>query len=193
MPKWVMLNLPTTLTVARIATIPLFIAAFYWHHPLGHLLAAFIFAAAAATDWLDGYLARSWSQSTSLGAFLDPVADKLLVATALVLIVSHLHSIWTAFPATIIIGREIAVSALREWMAILGRRVKVRVAKIAKVKTGTQMIALTILIAYQPSYPLNLLHLGTALLTVSAVLTLWSMAHYLKAAWPDLTLAQEKQ
>src|SRR5690554_1180019 len=119
------MNLPNILTLSRIFMIPLMVACFYWLGESGRVLAAVLFSIAAVTDWFDGYLARKLDQSTSLGAFLDPVADKLIVAVALVLLVEHYNSIWISIPASIIICREILVSALREWMAELGKRANV--------------------------------------------------------------------
>lgn len=188
--KW---NTPNILTLIRIISIPIFVLVFYlpmnWSHPLS----AIIFALACFTDWLDGYLARNWQQITPFGAFLDPVADKLIVAVALVLIVGERSVPYLAIPAAIIVGREIVVSALREWMSELGKRTSVAVSKIGKVKTGLQMAALIMLLAYIPGSSKILLVLGALSLYVAAVLTLWSMVIYLQTAWPDLTFSAEKE
>lgn len=163
--------------------------------------AAIIFGLASITDWLDGYLARTFQVSTRLGAFLDPVADKLMVSIALVLIVgesqfqyvSAPNAILTipaaalAIPAAIIVSREIVVSALREWMAELGKRTSVAVSWLGKVKTCVQMLALIVLLVCGPTTHAGIIFIGYALLYVAAVLTIWSMTIYLKAAWPDLS------
>lgn len=179
------MNIPLMLTLLRILAIPV-IALFYllpfsWAHPVAGIL----FALSAFTDWLDGYLARSLSQTTQLGAFLDPVADKLLVAVSLVMVLSAHLIPYLGVAAAIIIGREIAISALREWMSGIGKRAGVAVTQVAKFKTAIQMIALTMLIWYHPGSFEWLLWLGPLLLYVAAVLTMWSMCIYLKAAWPD--------
>lgn len=193
-------NLPNILTLIRIAVIPFLVFVFYLPVPWGHLAAAIIFALASFTDWLDGYLARSLKQSTKLGAFLDPVADKLMVSIALVLIVGEpqfqfitlptgVYSIPIAvitIPAAIIVSREIVVSALREWMAELGKRTSIAVSHLGKVKTTLQMIALIILLYCNPKTNAFITIIGYVLLYVAAVLTIWSMVLYLKAAWPEL-------
>lgn len=186
-----MLNIPTLLTLGRIFAIPLFVLVYYLPYFWGHLAAALLFTFAGVTDWLDGYLARNLKQTTAFGAFLDPVADKLMVAVALVLVVGEVGLPILAIPAAIIVGREIIISALREWMAELGKRTSVAVNLIGKVKTLIQMIALILLLLYQPG-DLDVLVTGTILLYISAILTLWSMVMYLKAAWPDLTSPQER-
>ena len=145
---------------------------------------------AAATDWLDGYLARRLQQSTPFGAFLDPVADKLMVAVALVLLVQVHANLWLTLPAAVIIGREIVVSALREWMAEMGARAHVAVSNLGKWKTAAQMLALVILLANPPALTAWVV-LGYALLLIAAGLTLWSMVHYLRAAWPHLREGSE--
>lgn len=189
------MNIPITITFLRIAAIPFFVLCFYLPYQSGHTVAALIFGLAAFTDWLDGYLARSLAQMTKFGAFLDPVADKLLVVTALILVVGEVYyqynAKFLAIPAAIIVCREITICALREWMAQMGRKVTLSVIWVAKMKTTAQMLALLLLIAYKPYYPKYLLHVGCVLLYVAAVLTLWSMWSYLKAAWPDLALTVE--
>ena len=180
------LNLPNSLTLLRIALIPVFVVLFYlpgdWTHPA----CALIFTLAAVTDWLDGYLARRLNQMSAFGAFLDPVADKLMVAVALVLLVQSEPTIWMAIPAAIIVGREIAISALREWMAELGKRATIAVSIIGKFKTTAQMVAVILLLYRQPIGVFPVHAVGMALLLVAAALTLWSMLVYLQAAWPIL-------
>lgn len=179
-------NIPNLLTLLRIALIPVLIGVFYVDCPLCNLISAAVFALAAITDWLDGYLARRLEQSSPFGAFLDPVADKLMVATALVLLVEANPSPLLAVPAIIIIGREITISALREWMAELGARAKVAVSVVGKFKTTLQMIAILLLIYREPLLGLPVFEIGFLLLYIAAILTLWSMFVYLKAAWPSL-------
>ncbi|WP_430462528.1 CDP-diacylglycerol--glycerol-3-phosphate 3-phosphatidyltransferase [Thalassolituus sp. LLYu03] len=178
------MNLPNILTLSRIVMIPLMLVSFYWFGAQGKQIAAVLFALAAITDWFDGYLARKWNQTTPLGAFLDPVADKLIVAVALVLLAEYYASMWLTIPAAIIVGREIVISALREWMAELGKRANIAVSYVGKVKTTAQMGAITVLLgAGQHDW---LIEIGYAGLYVAAVLTIWSMTVYLRAAWPDL-------
>jgi CDP-diacylglycerol--glycerol-3-phosphate 3-phosphatidyltransferase len=185
------MNIPNLLTVLRVLLIPIFLLLFYLPFSWSYLAASAVFAVAAATDWLDGYLARKWEQSTPFGAFLDPVADKLMVAVALVVLVEEHHTIWLTVPAAIIIGREIVISALREWMAELGARAHVAVSNLGKWKTAAQMLALVILLASPPSETLRVIT-GFGLLIVAAALTLWSMVHYLIAAWPHLNPNKDK-
>ena len=180
------MNLPTTITFARILLIPLFAMLYLHPHPATYLASASTFAVAAATDWLDGYLARSRGQTTPFGAFLDPVADKLIVATALVLLVAHHGNFWVTLPALVIISRELVVSALREWMAGMRESVRVAVSALGKVKTAFQMVAITLLLALSPSGESNGIIVGCVLLSAAAALALWSMIEYLKAAWPTL-------
>jgi len=187
------LNIPTLLTVLRIVVIPFVIIAYFLPFAWAHWVAMGLFIAAALTDWLDGYLARSLAQSTPLGAFLDPVADKLLVAVVLVMLSSQLQVALLFIPASIIVCREIAISALREWMAEIGKRKHVAVNHIAKVKTAFQMTAISFLLGYHEGMAIILLWIGVALLYVAMLLTLWSMMIYLRAAWPDLTLARERE
>ncbi len=179
------MNLPNYLTVMRIALIPVFVLFFYIPFDWGDLAAGFIFFIACVTDALDGYLARSWEQTSKLGAFLDPVADKLIVSTALVLLVGERNIPFIAIPAAIIVGRELIISALREWMAEMGQRTSIAVSVMGKVKTIIQMFALGLLIAFRPENSwLGIV--GYLLLYVAALLTMWSMVIYLKVAWPDL-------
>ncbi|MDR6237021.1 CDP-diacylglycerol--glycerol-3-phosphate 3-phosphatidyltransferase [Pseudomonas oryzihabitans] len=186
------MNIPNLLTVLRVFLIPLFVVLFYLPVHWSYWTASTIFAIACATDWLDGYLARRLGQSTPFGAFLDPVADKLIVAVALVLLVQEHASAWLTLPAVIIVGREIVVSALREWMAELGARAQVAVSNLGKWKTAAQMLALVILLANPPQLTFWVIA-GYALLIVAAALTLWSMCTYLMAAWPHLMSAEKKK
>ena len=187
-----MTNIPNLLTFFRILLIPVFVILFYVPYQWSYLAAALVFILAAATDWFDGYLARRWEQSTPFGAFLDPVADKLMVAVALVLLVQEHGNLWLTLPAAVIIGREIVVSALREWMAELGARAQVAVSNMGKWKTAAQMLALVILLANPSDFSFWVL-VGYALLLVAAGLTLWSMLQYLRAAWPHLKIDNEKK
>jgi CDP-diacylglycerol--glycerol-3-phosphate 3-phosphatidyltransferase len=180
-------QLPNVLTVGRIIAVPLFVALFYWtSNPWADPLAAFVFIVAAITDWVDGYLARRLGVTTPLGAFLDPVADKLIVATALVLLVSKDPHWVIVISAMIIVGREITVSALREWMAQLGARAKVAVSWLGKWKTIVQMVGLSFMVYRNDLFGLPIYQMGKVLLVAAAVLTLWSMVSYLRAAWPEL-------
>ncbi|MCP5155150.1 MAG: CDP-diacylglycerol--glycerol-3-phosphate 3-phosphatidyltransferase [Ectothiorhodospiraceae bacterium] len=179
-----MVNLPNTLTLARICLVPVLITVHYLPYPWAGAAAATIFVVAALTDWLDGWLARRLDQTSRFGAFLDPVADKIMVAAALVLLVQADPRAALALPAVIIIGREIAVSALRELMAELGQRAKVAVATVGKVKTAAQMTAIALMLYHDPIAGLPVYRAGFLLLQVAAVLTLWSMLVYLRAAWP---------
>jgi len=178
------MNLPNILTLSRIIMIPVFVIIFYLPLQWSYFVSAAIFALAAGTDWLDGYLARRLDQTTPFGAFLDPVADKLMVAVALTVLIEAHSSVILTIPAMVIIGREIVISALREWMAEIGSRASVAVSYIGKVKTTAQMVSITLLLAYPVGETWT--WLGLALLYIAAVLTLWSMVLYLKAAWPDL-------
>jgi CDP-diacylglycerol--glycerol-3-phosphate 3-phosphatidyltransferase len=188
------LNIPNLLTLLRILLIPFFFVVYLIDADWSNQLATFIFVVAALTDWLDGYLARRLNQYTTFGAFLDPVADKLIVATALVLLATDEKvlnlvlsvPLFTASVA-IIIGREIAISALREWMAELGKRASVAVSYIGKVKTALQLTAISLLIYQEPLRGIPIFKLGEILLFIAAALTLYSMVVYLKAAWPVLT------
>nr|WP_256478881.1 CDP-diacylglycerol--glycerol-3-phosphate 3-phosphatidyltransferase [Legionella sp. 27cVA30] len=181
-----MTSLPNLLTLMRILLIPVFIIVFYLPFHWAHAAAAIIFATASFTDWLDGYLARKLKQMSLFGAFLDPVADKLSVATSLLLLVGAKDINYITIPAIIIVGREIVISALREWMAEIGSRASVAVSYIGKVKTVLQMIALVLLLAFHPAYSWWGI-LGFILLYLSAILTIWSMVIYLMIAWPLLT------
>jgi CDP-diacylglycerol--glycerol-3-phosphate 3-phosphatidyltransferase len=184
------LNIPNYLTLLRIVLIPVFVLVFYLPVPWSHAASAGIFALAAVTDWLDGYLARRLGQMSAFGAFLDPVADKLMVVVALVLLVQANPSPWFAIPAAVIVGREIAISGLREWMAEIGKRRRVAVSISGKFKTIAQMVALILLLYREPLLGLPTASIGFVLLYAAAILTLLSMVVYLRAAWPMLTAAQ---
>ena len=186
------INLPTWLTLFRVALLPVMVLVFYWQFPGHNITAAVVFLLAAITDWLDGYLARRLNLTSAFGAFLDPVADKLMVAVTLFLLVESHRGGWAgvlmAVTAAVIVGREISVSALREWMAEIGMRAAVKVAFVGKLKTVMQMIALVVLIVQheKSAEALRLYHIGEALLVVAGVLTIWSGLYYLRAAWPML-------
>lgn len=178
------INIPNALTIMRILLIPVLMVVFYVPFENHLIVAAGIFALAAITDWIDGYLARRLGQVTAFGAFLDPVADKLMVSIALVLLVERHDTLLFTLAACVIIGREIVISALREWMAELGKRTSVAVSYVGKVKTAFQMIAIVGLLAIDPNTDENwLLALCYLMLYAAAVLTLWSMFIYLRAAW----------
>ena len=185
-----MLNLPNILTFVRILAIPFFVVVFYLPYHWGHLAAAILFSLACLTDWLDGYLARSLKQLTRFGAFLDPVADKMMVSIALIMIVAErqfqfLPAYFITIPAAIIVSREIIVSALREWMAEIGKTKSVVVSGLGKIKTAVQMLALIVLIYCGPSTSAIITVSGFLLLYIAAILTVWSMMIYLKVAWPE--------
>lgn len=179
-------TVPNILTWIRIAAIPLVILAFYAPYHWSNVAACVVFAAAGITDTLDGYLARKLGQITRLGAFLDPVADKLIVAAALVLLVTRDTRPLVVLMAIVIIGREIAISALREWMAGLGQRRKVAVSLLGKYKTIFQIVGLSMMFYRSNLGPLQIYNIGLYLTVLAAVLTLVSMVSYLRAAWPDL-------
>jgi CDP-diacylglycerol--glycerol-3-phosphate 3-phosphatidyltransferase len=177
-------NVPNILTLIRIGAIPLLMGVFLIPGWAGYVTSAVVFVLAAITDWVDGYWARRYEQTSAFGAFLDPVADKLMVATALVLLTADERA--PAILTVIIIGREITISALREWMAEIGKRAAVAVSWMGKVKTAAQMVAIVLLLLHAPVYGLDAHFWGTVLLTVAAILTLWSMILYLRAALPML-------
>ena len=183
------LNFPILLTWLRVALIPLVVGVFYvpdtWLNPYQKGLAAtLIFIVAAVTDWFDGFLARRWNQTSSFGAFLDPVADKLMVAGALLVLVRFRHV--DAVIAFVIIGREITISALREWMAQIGASKSVAVSSLGKIKTTAQMLAIPMLLypAFHVFNGIDSTEIGAWLLLIAAVLTVWSMFYYLRKAWP---------
>jgi CDP-diacylglycerol--glycerol-3-phosphate 3-phosphatidyltransferase len=184
------------LTVARIIMIPLVVVLFYMPQPWAKAATGWVFILAAVTDSLDGYLARKLGQTSALGAFLDPVADKLMVAVALILLVSYDPPLLELFvfdprvvitlTATVIVGREITISALREWMAEVGARAKVAVSSIGKIKTIVQMTGLSMMLFREDVWFIPAFEMGFYCLVAAAALTLWSMIVYLRAAWPDL-------
>ena len=186
------INLPTWLTLFRVALLPVMVLVFYLPFHGHNITAAIVFALAGITDWLDGYLARRLNMTSKFGAFLDPVADKLMVAVTLFMLVASHRGDWSgivmAITSAIIVGREISISALREWMAEIGMRATVRVAFIGKLKTVMQMVALVVLILQheKEAEALRLYHIGEGLLVLAGVLTIWSGLHYLRAAWPSL-------
>ena len=179
-------NVPNTLTWLRIAAIPLIVLLFYMPYPWSDPAAALLFAAAGITDSLDGYFARRLQQTSRLGAFLDPVADKLIVATALVLLVSKDPRWLIVLTAAVIIGREITISALREWMAEIGARRKVAVSQLGKYKTILQIVGLSMMLYRLRLFDLPTYRIGVVLTEVAAAATLLSMVMYLRAAWPEL-------
>lgn len=190
-------NAPNALTLARLALIPLFIVAYYLPYSWSNAVATILFVVAALTDWLDGYLARRLQQSSPFGAFLDPVVDKLIVVAALVMLAADplvaagvFDPRLFAIVVLVIIGREIAVSALREWMAEYGKRSRVAVSYIGKIKTTAQMLAIPFLLWREPLAGLPTLRTGEILLYIAAGLTLWSMLVYIRMAWVDLVRPQ---
>ena len=180
------LTLPTTITLFRIALIPLFVVVFYLPFSWANVAATVIFALASISDWVDGYLARSMQLESSFGAFLDPVADKLMVVVIIVLLVQANPSVYVALPSVIIVAREISISALREWMAQIGSSATVKVSFIGKTKTVAQMFALGFMIFSEPFLGLPIFDIGLAIYYLAALLTIISMVIYLRAAWPGL-------
>lgn len=181
------MNLPNVITVTRILLIPVFIVLYMLQKDWSIFAASVLFALAAITDWLDGYLARRLDQTTPFGAFLDPVADKLIVVAALIILVAYHNNPWLTLPSLIIVGREIVISALREWMAEVNDSVAVAVSYLGKIKTTLQMIALTLLLSQPVGNDSSALQIGYILLYLAAVMTLWSMWQYLQAAWSSLS------
>ena len=182
------MNIPNAITTFRIVLIPVFIAAFYLPYTWASALATFIFWFAAITDWLDGYLARKLNQQSSIGAFIDPLADKLMVISALLIILAkHPENNWLLLSSLIIISREIFISSLREWMSNMGKSEDVAVSFFGKVKTVAQMSALLFLIYEHDIFGLPTYTFGVGLLVWSAILTLVSMAAYIKSAWLTLS------
>ena len=184
-----MLNIPNLLTLFRLILIPVFVVLFYLPFEWSNVWAAAVFVIAAVTDWFDGYLARRLKQTTPFGAFLDPVADKIMVSSALVLIVEHYNIPLVTIPALVMIGREILISALREWMAELGKRSSVAVGWMGKWKTTIQMMALTGLIWQHNSW---MYWAAMVLLYLAVLLTFSSMMQYVMAAWGDLTASGQQ-
>lgn len=186
-----MFNIANQITFLRIVLIPLFVLVYYSGWEWRFLLAAALFGAAGITDWLDGHVARKYNLSTRFGAFLDPVADKLMVAVALSVLIEIHSDVWFTLPACVIICREIVISALREWMAEIGARAHVKVSSLGKIKTTMQIIAIVVVLVFPPistyKFVLIMNKVGYIALYAAAVLTLWSMIVYLKAAWPSLS------
>lgn len=180
------MNWPNLITFARILLVPVFGLVYLVHDTWTYLAASALFSLAALTDWLDGYLARRLGQETRFGAFLDPVADKIIVITAILLLVGHHGTPLLTIPGIIIVGRELVITALREWMAEINRRGLVEVGWLGKVKTTLQMIAVIVLLANAPEPRDNWVWLGYGLMFIAAAMTLWSMVIYLRAAWPIL-------
>jgi len=182
------LTIPNIITLLRIVLIPIFVFAFFLpEFSWKHVLLTVLFFIAGISDWIDGYLARKLEQQSAFGAFLDPVADKLMVAIAMILLVSAHPGIWMAIPAIVIIGRELAISALREWMANLGDNNTVRVSWAGKIKTFAQLWAIGFILYEKDIGSFSPLFFGYILLYIATILTLWSMLVYLHAAWPVLT------
>ena len=179
-------NLPNTLTWLRIGAIPLIVLLFFMPYHWSDPAAGLLFAAAGITDSLDGYFARRLGQTSRLGAFLDPVADKLVVAVALVLLISKDTRALIVLTAAVIIGREITISALREWMAEIGARRKVAVSQLGKIKTILQIVGLSMMLYRMPIVGLPIYRIGVVLTELAAAATLVSMVAYLRAAWPEL-------
>ncbi len=185
-------SLPNILTIGRLILIPFLVVVFYLPWQGSHYMATGIFITASLTDWLDGYLARRWKQVTLFGAFLDPVADKVLVATALLLLVGAKEFNYITLPAIVIVGREIVISALREWMAEWGKRASVAVGLMGKIKTAFQMFSIVLLLAFNPE-----MHwmgmVGVVMLYIAAIMTIWSMIIYIKIAWEQMMIVDESQ
>lgn len=185
-----MWTIPNIITMLRVFLIPVFVVVYYLDWKWAHQAGAFIFWLAAITDWFDGYLARKLQQSTAFGAFLDPVADKLIVAAALLMITHTYASVWITVPAILLMSREVYVSALREWMGQHGKSDIVAVSFVGKAKTMAQMLALIGLLSemdYFMGFPIYWVVLGKALLYFAAVLSVWSMMTYTIAAWKNLS------
>jgi len=180
------INIPTLLTLLRVALIPVLAIFFYLPWEYSNIATTFIFFIAGVTDWLDGYLARKMGVETKFGAFLDPVADKIMVAFILVLLVEAEASIWMTLPAAIIIGREITISSLREWMAEIGQRATVKVSQIGKWKTSAQMLAIACLLYREEISGVSMQLVGLVMLYIAAILTIWSMMSYLRAAFSSM-------
>ena len=180
------ITIPTALTLFRILLLPVMVVAFYAPMRGANIVAASIFILAAITDWLDGWVARRWNMGSAFGEFLDPVADKLMVGVTLFLLVQENPTPLMAVTSAIIVGREISISALREWMAEIGQRGHVRVAALGKVKTTLQVVAIAVLLYQHDLEGLRLFHAGETLLVAAAVLTIWSAIVYVRAAWPVL-------
>jgi CDP-diacylglycerol--glycerol-3-phosphate 3-phosphatidyltransferase/cardiolipin synthase len=184
------LNLANILTLLRIAAIPVVVICFYSSIPYARPIAAVVFGLAAITDWIDGWVARKFGQTSRFGEFLDPVADKLMVSIVLVMLVQADSGWFEDIIAMIIIGREITISALREWMATIGERANVKVTMAGKVKTALQMFGIAFMVYKNDLFGIPMYTLGFALLVMAAVMTIWSMIIYLRAAWPFIMADQ---
>lgn len=180
------ITIPTALTLFRILLLPVMVIVFFAPFRGANVAAAAIFIAAAITDWLDGFIARRWNMGSAFGEFLDPVADKLMVAVTLFLLVQENPTPLMAVTSAVIVGREISISALREWMAEIGQRAHVRVAMLGKVKTVLQIVAIVVLLYQHDLEGLRFFRVGETLLVIAAVLTIWSAIVYVRAAWPIL-------
>jgi CDP-diacylglycerol--glycerol-3-phosphate 3-phosphatidyltransferase len=180
---------PTLLTLIRIGLIPVLVLFFYLPFGWSNLACVIVFVLAAATDWADGFIARRLGQMSSFGAVLDPLADKLTVTTALILLVQRqeTYQVVFALSAAVIVGREMTISALREWMSEIGERARVKVSWVGKVKTGFQMTSIGFLLYHEDLFGLPIALIGELLLYTAAALTLWSMYSYLRAAWPVIS------
>jgi len=178
------LNLANILTLLRIAAIPVVVVCFYSPIPYARPIAAVVFGLAAVTDWIDGWVARKYGQTSRFGEFLDPVADKLMVSIALVMLVQADSGWFEDIIAMIIIGREITISALREWMATIGERANVKVTMAGKVKTALQMFGIAFMVYKNDMFGIPIYMVGFVLLVLAAIMTIWSMIIYLRAAWP---------
>ena len=185
------LNLANTLTLFRIAAIPIVVVCFYSEMPNARPIAAIVFGIAAITDWIDGWVARRYGQTSRFGEFLDPVADKLMVSIALVMLVQAEARWFEDIIAMIIIGREITVSALREWMATIGERANVKVSSAGKVKTILQMFGIAFMVYKNDMFGIPIYTVGFVLLVLAAIMTIWSMIIYLRAAWPFIVEDQK--
>ena len=186
------LTLPTVLTLGRLVLVPILVLLFYLPFEWAGPAAAVVFALGGFTDWLDGYLARRLNQTSSFGAFLDPVADKVMVAIVLVMLVQANPHLWMALPAMVIIGREIVISALREWMAEIGQRAQVAVSSLGKIKTVSQIAALLLMLFHDPIGTVPTFLVGVVLLYMAALLTLYSMVVYLRAGWSAANRVEEE-
>jgi CDP-diacylglycerol--glycerol-3-phosphate 3-phosphatidyltransferase len=185
------LNLANILTLFRIAAIPIIVICFYAQMPNARPIAAILFGIAAITDLIDGWVARRYGQTSRFGEFLDPVADKLMVSIVLVMLVQAEARWFEDVIAMIIIGREITISALREWMATIGERANVKVSAAGKIKTTLQMFGIAFMVYHNDMFGIPIYTVGFVLLVLAAVMTIWSMVIYLRAAWPFIVSDQD--
>lgn len=181
-----LINFPNSITLIRVTLIPVFVVVYCLPINYHHEMAAFVFTVASLTDWLDGFLARKLKQETRFGAFCDPVADKLIVIIALMLLLGAYNTLWITVPAIIIVSREIIISGLREWVAGQGKSGILAVSYAAKVKTMAQMASIIVLLSQKPTLGLVLVQLGVVLLLFAAILTVWTMSTYFYRVWPTL-------